>query len=133
MSVSVDYLSELFDRLGTMPIHDIMRDDERKAGNEILVPGDVEWLPADDWHETVVVSRRAKEIRLIAILATRPNGGAFRRLIHGILDAGLVPVIIAPSLEMQATMRRWGWHRRVAGSGFQQEDQWRPRKSWRPA
>lgn len=129
--VTGSYLAELFGKLETMPIHEIMRENERESGNDVIVPGEVHWLPSEDWDETIVVSRNGKEIRLIAILARHPGNGAFRRLVHAILDAGLVPVIIAPSLEMAATMKRWGWHRRFVGSGFEQEDQWRPGKRWR--
>lgn len=128
VGVSVAYLVALFDKMDRMPIWEIMRDDERARGNEIIIPGEVDWLTADDWDPTVVVSRRKSEIRLIAILAKNQGRGAFRRLVVGIRSAGLTPVIIAPSIEMAATMRRWQWHRRYVGSGAEQEEQWLPGK-----
>lgn len=125
------YLAELFGKLDRQPIWEIMRDDERARGNTIIVPGEVEWLPAEDWDHTIVVSQDGREVRLIAILAKRPGNGAFRRLVESIRKDGLTPVIIAPSPEMAATMRRWKWFRRYVGTGFEQEEQWRPRKEWR--
>jgi len=126
--VTESFLINLIAQLGSKPIWEIMRDNEREAGNEVIVPGQVAWLPLLDWDETIVVSRRRKEIRLIAILAKSPGNGAFRRLIDAIQANGLTPVILAPSLEMAATMRRWGWSRRFVGTGFEQEEQWRPKK-----
>lgn len=128
MAVSEAYLVNLIDRLGRQPIHEIMRDDERERGHEIVIPGNVPWLPVDDWDPTVVVSRSGKDVRLIAILAKAPGNGAFRRLVAAIQAEHLTPVIIAPSLEMAATVRRWGWYRIYVGHGFEQEEQWRPRK-----
>lgn len=127
--VSGEYLASLFAKLDQIPIWEIMREDERKRGNSVIVPGDMPWLPADDWDSTVVVSQRGKEVRLIALLAKHPGAGAFHRMVGKIRSSGLTPVIIAPSREMAATMRRWGWYRRYVGSGFTQEEQWRPRKA----
>lgn len=127
MGVTANYLMSLINKLDIMPIWEIMRENEREAGNEVIVPGSVDWLPAVDWDPTIVVSRRGRDVRLIAILAANPGNGAFRRLVAAIQEAGLVPVIIAPSLEMRETVRRWGWYRRYVGSGFEQEEQWRPR------
>lgn len=122
------YLASLFAKLDKQHIWEIMRDDERERGNRVVVPGEVDWLPAADWDDTIVVSVSGREVRLIAILARKPGSGAFRRLVGRIQSSGLVPVIIAPSREMAATMRRWNWTRRYVGSGFEQEEQWRPRK-----
>lgn len=115
------------------PMHELMRENETKAGATVILPGDVSWLPATDWHPTVTVSRRGDEIRLIAVIATNPGRGAFRRTVAGIIEAGLTPVIVVPTNEMRATMRRWNWYPRTVGSGLTSEEQWRPRKGWRPA
>jgi hypothetical protein len=115
------------------PMHEIMREEERASGHQVVIPGDEPWLAADDWHETIVVSRNGKEIRLIALYTSTPGRGAFRRTVSGILDAGLVPVIIAPTREMRETMIRWNWFPRHVGSGWNHEEQWRPRKGWRHA
>lgn len=114
------------------PMHEIMRDDEVQRGHKIIVPGDRPWLSKEDWVDSVTVSQSGREIRLVAILATRPGNGAFRRTVTGILDAGLVPVVVAPTREMRETMQRWNWFPRHVGSGWGHEEQWRPRKGWRP-
>lgn len=131
-SVSANYLSELIDRMAAKPIHEIMRDDERERGHRIVVPGEVAWLPADDWHHTVVVSIAGDKVRLIAILANRPGTGAFRRLVSAINEAGLMPVVIAPSYEMRATLKRWGWKGRTSGYGLDSEERWAPRRNSKP-
>lgn len=115
------------------PIWQVMRDDEAAAGRSIILPGSEPWLSADDWDATITVSRDGKEVRLVAILAKLPGNGAFRRTVSGILGAGLVPVIIAPAVLMRETMKRWGWAVRHVGSGWDHEEQWRPRKGWRPS
>ncbi len=115
------------------PMWVVMRADEEAAGNAVVVPGDVPWLPVTDWDETIIVSQKGKEIRLIAILAKHTGNGALRRLVNGILDAGLVPVVIAPTIIMRDTLKRWNWARRDVGSGWNHEEQWRPRKGWRHA
>src|SRR5690606_34593482 len=58
MGVTANYLMSLIDKLDIMPIWEIMRENEREAGNEVIVPGSVYWLPAVDWDPTIVVSRR---------------------------------------------------------------------------
>ena len=110
------------------PMHVLMRAEEEKLGNRVVVPGDEPWLSPDDWHSTVVVSvdDRARDVRLIAILALDPGTGALRRTVAGIKAAGLTPCIIAPTHEMRATCKRWGWVRTNVGRGWNHEEQWRP-------
>ena len=63
------------------------------------------------------------------ILARNPGHGAFRRLIAGITATKLTPLIIAPTRELQATLRRWGWKHRNRGYGLELEEIWRPAAS----
>lgn len=112
------------------PAFEVMRTDEAERGNEVIVPGSVNWLPLSDWDPTIVVSRAGKEVRLIAILSVAPAGGALRRTLAGILAEGSVPVIVAPTRTMRDTLKRWGWFPRHVGSGWDHEEQWRPRKGW---
>jgi hypothetical protein len=114
------------------PMHEIMREEEASRGYQVVLPGYVSWLSLDDWHETIVVSLSGKEVRLIALFTETPGRGAFRRTVDGILKADLVPVIIAPTREMRETMIRWNWFPRHVGKGRDHEEQWRPRKGWRP-
>lgn len=127
------HIDALFAELdGGKQIHEIMRDNERRDGARVVVPGEVSWLSADDWHPTVVASIDGRVVRLVAILANRPGSGAFRRTVAAIIDAGLIPAVIAPTHEMRATLKRWRWKCRHIGYGLESEEQWRPRKSFKP-
>lgn len=128
----VGALERLFSALDAgMPIHELMRDNERAAGREVIIPGSVPWLSSEDWHPTVVVSKDGKRVRLIAIVALNPGRGALRRTITGIVSAGLEPRIVEPTIEMQSTLKRWGWRGRHCGSGLTAENIWYPRKQGR--
>lgn len=134
MATTQQMMNALFATLNDgRPIHEIMRANERDSGCRVVLPGETPWLSADDWHPTITVSRNGSEVRLVAILAKNPGNGALRRTVRGILDAGLTPVVIEPTHEMRATMQRWKWRKRISGYGFfDREEQWRPRKRWRP-
>ncbi len=122
------HIAKLFTALDSgQRMEDIMRADERAKGYRVVLPGEVPWLPAEDWHQTIVVSIDGKRVRLVAILASRPGNGAFRRLVAAIQAAGLIPVVIEPTREMRETLTRWRWKRRYAGYGFETEEHWRPR------
>lgn len=124
------HLTQAFDRMRRGEgIHEQMRQDERDAGRRVVIPGDVPWLMAEDWDPTVVVSIDGKRVRLIAILAKRQGQGAFKRLVAAIQAAGLQPVIVAPTREMRATLKRWGWKERVTGSGITTEQLMYPRRA----
>ena len=125
---SAQHLETLFERMERgESMSDIMKADERSAGYTVVVPGEVQWLPADDWDPTIVVSIDGKRVRLVAILAKRPGNGAFRRLVAAIRAANLVPHVIAPTHEMRATLKRWGWRMRIRGARFDLEEIWHPR------
>lgn len=129
MPVSPAHLEKLIAQVSMgLRMEDIMRDDERKAGRKVVVPGDVTWLPAEDWDHTVVVSVDGDVVRLIALLALNPGNGAFRRLIYSIHDTGLTPCVIAPTIEMRATLKRWGWKGKRHGHGWNGEERWKPRR-----
>lgn len=115
------------------PMQDIMRENERKEGYRVVVPGDEVWLSADDWDATVTVSvdDKRRTVRLVAILAKSPGRGAFRRTVRAIMDAGMTPCVIEPTQEMRYTMQRWKWAARRVGHGFHSEEQWRPRKGFK--
>ena len=117
---------DALDRGDTMS--DYLRERERKAGNVVVLPGSEPWLSLDDWDPSIIVSRRGREVRLVAILARVPGSGALTRTVAGIIAAGLVPVICEPTVEMRATMKRWRWKRRLVGSTFEdREEQWLPK------
>ncbi|GIK47970.1 MAG: hypothetical protein BroJett013_06670 [Alphaproteobacteria bacterium] len=107
------------------PIYERMRAAERERGYRVVLPGEERWLPADDWHGSVVVSLDGAEVRLVAILALR--AGSFRRLLAALASHGLRPVVICPiGPIMPALMQRYGWVRRDVGRGWDREEQWRP-------
>ncbi len=121
------YLTQLFKQLETMPMYEIMRMDEQDAGYTVVLPGDQPWFVADDWQGSDVVSMNGNEVRIVAILAKHPGTGAFRRMVDGIVSAGLVPTVIEPFEQMQSILRRWGWRGRVQGKGINRCAIWRPR------
>lgn len=127
MSILAEQLDRLFAQIGTgQRMEDIMRDDEAKAGRRVVKPGDEPWFSAADWHHSNVVSVDGDTVRLIAIWALNPGGGAFRRLVAAIHAAGLKPCIVEPTHEMRQTLKRWGWRGRRYGHGFESEERWRP-------
>lgn len=125
-------ITRVFEHAAGRPMWEVMREDEMLAGNAVILPGDFPWLSTEGCDPTIIVSQSGKEIRLIALLARNPGHGVFRRTVSGIIASGLVPVIIAPVVQMRETMKRWNWYRRDVGSGWNHEEQWRPRKGWSP-
>lgn len=123
-------LSDAVDRLVRIGPVEAMREDERAAGNAIILPGMVDWLPALDWPEDIVVATRGRFVRIIAIKAKHPGTGAFSRMITGIAVAGRIPIIVEPMFDMPDILKRWGWSRRIVGSGFEKEEQWQPSRAW---
>lgn len=131
MATTQQIMDALFEALDSgAAMHEIMRNNERSAGYRVVIPGDETWLSADDWHPTVTVSVDGQTVRLVAMLANNPGGGALKRTVRAILSAGMVPCIIEPSREMRETMKRWNWYPRRVGSGMESEEQWRPRKTF---
>jgi hypothetical protein len=121
------YIERLFAAMDAgARIEDIMREEERAAGRQVVVPGEVDWLSVDDWHPTIVVSVDGRDVRLVAILALRPGSGALTRTVAAIRSAGLRPVIVEPTREMRETCRRWGWRVERHGDGFDSEERWMP-------
>lgn len=121
---------DLLDRAGALlssrePIYEQMRAAERERGFHVVIPGEVAWLSADDWHESNVISMDGAEVRLVAILAKRP--GSFKRLLASLASHGLKPVVVCPvGPIMPAIMRHYCWEKRELGSGWDAEEQWRP-------
>ena len=107
--------------------YSLMRADETAKGHRVVRPGEVPWLPKEDWDETVVVSVDGERVRLVAILAKQPGCGAFRRLVAAIQAAGLKPCVLCPTPELAATLKRWGWREKHKGVGIESEERWEPR------
>lgn len=106
-------------------IEEIMRDDERARGWLVIRPGDVSWLPVEDWEPNVVVAQKGHAVRLVAIIAKRP--GSLTRLVAALGELDLIPHICEPTREMRATLQRWGWQRHFRGVGYDAEEFWTPR------
>jgi hypothetical protein len=92
---------------------------ERERGTEVIEVGSVSWLPSDDWPSDVVISKLGNDIRIVLIAALEPGSGAFSRLINGIVTAGLRPIVVCPSPEMQSIVSRWGWQCKEVGHNFE--------------
>lgn len=109
------------------PIWLKMRADELARGHYIMPVGSAPFLSTDDWKPEACVSIADGEVRIVLIEAREPGTGAFRRLVEGITDAGLRPVVVCPLDHMKAILKRWGWQVTEVGSTFyDREDQWRP-------
>lgn len=78
------------------------------------------------WPSHIVVSLDGAEVRIIAIIATRRGDGAFKRMVTGIVAAGLCPVVIEPMFGMPSILRRWGWSGKKVETPTGCEEQWRP-------
>lgn len=124
-------LNAVMERLVRMGPTNAMREDERAAGHQVIVPGEVAWLSPEDWPEHVVVSvTQDRHVRIVAIKAHCPGNGSLSRLVDAIHKAGLIPAIVEPMLDMPAILQRWGWCERIIGSGMQRESQWLPPEGW---
>jgi len=132
MSLTKKIHDKIHDMLTSpIPVWMRMRMDELERGHVIIQPGTVPWLPVEEGHDTDCVSIADGEVRLVAIWAKYPGTGAFRRLVEGILDCGLVPVVVAPLDHMVAILVAWGWQHSYVGNSFEDwEDQWRPPEDW---
>lgn len=126
-------LNHAMERLLRIGPTEAMRQDEIAAGARVVVPGEIEWLSANDWPSRIVVSIAGDHVRIIAIDAIKPGHGAFSRMITGICKAGLIPIIVEPMGNMAAILQRWGWSGKVTGIGWTCEETWRPPTGWAQA
>lgn len=129
--MSLGELMEAIRKAMTIGPHACMIEQEEAKGHTCVYPSDVDWLPASDWPADIVISISRKTVRIVAIYALSPNNGAFGRMITGIAQAGLKPVVICPSEEMYEICMRWGWRHISKGSTFEDnEDELFPSKKW---
>lgn len=128
MATAAEMLTAVFAALDRGErIEDLMRADERAAGHRVVLPGEEPWFPVDEWSPTCVVSVTTRgDVRLVAIMAAQPGNGAFRRLVAAVRDAGLRPVVVAPSKALAQALKRWGWRERQVGRGWHSERRWMP-------
>jgi hypothetical protein len=89
--------------------------DEAKLGHKTVQPGEVPWLPANEWIKPCCISITPKgEVRLVAIQAIHPGKGAFRRLVEAIERENMIPVVVCPmGRRMREIMTHWDWQRSV--------------------
>src|SRR5262245_9949047 len=104
----------------------LAREYQLRAGYDVVVPGEVTWLPLEDWRAESVVSIDGRHVRLVELYARRPGCGAFRRLISALIANGLTPNLIDPPPRLENTLGRWGWVCNEFGHGLEREDVWRP-------
>jgi hypothetical protein len=112
---------------GYDPVAAIIENEEGR-GFKIVRPGDAPWFRATDWQAASVASINGNVARLVLIHAFESGRGAMTRTIEAIKEAGLIPNIIDPTRELQATLRRRGWRSKRKGSTFEDtETVWYPR------
>jgi hypothetical protein len=85
------------------------------------------WFTSEDWDDSVV-TMKGTTVRLIAVASRRE--GALSRMITGLAQAGLTPVVVEPFSHMQAILRRWGWTEEIVGEGINRQQCWRPSPEW---
>ena len=103
---------------------------EIEAGYEIVRPGEVAWLPLEDWDGNTIISQGRFRVRLVALMARDPGHGALKRLIAAIQNQGRMPVVVEPFNDLAVVLRRWGWKRRHIGRGGYRHCIWHPRTPW---
>lgn len=114
-------VSKLTAHAGDIP--SMIRDDERKRGFAIVLPGEVEWLPWRDWHPDTVVSIRGLiVVRLVLLYAKAPGRGALRRTLDGLWRARLRPEVIDPTDRLAAFLARHGYAEATRGSTFEDRE-----------
>ena len=106
-------IERLFTAMDTgVCISELIADDERRAGREVIRPGEAYWLPIDDWGPGTVCSLKIKQARLVLLHATQPGSGAFTRAIATLLAEGMTPIVVSPTREFGASLKRRGWRHR---------------------
>lgn len=102
--------------------------DEKKRGYRVLRPGDVPWFLTDDWDSDSIASVSGTMVRLVLLNAHRPGTGAFTRTVSGMQGAGYKPIVLDPTPEFAAMLKRRGWRGKAVGHDFEtRETRWRPR------
>jgi hypothetical protein len=106
-----------------------LRIKEVDKGYRLATPDD-KWLNHDEWINHVI-SVNGNKVRIVILLAKERHTGAFRRLVTNVIEAGLVPEIVAPLFDMPLILAWWGWKENTRGSDFESfEDYWTPTKEW---
>lgn len=122
----VDLIVKMLD--GRDPVGAIV-ESETSRGFKVIRPGDAPWFRAADWRAASVASINGRYARLVLLHAFVSGRGAMTRTIAAIQEAGLKPVIVDPTPELAATLKRRGWKSRDAGSTFEDmETLWYPRR-----
>ena len=106
----------------------LLRSEEAAGGRMVIRPGEVPWLPLEEWSGDTVVSIEDDRVRLVLLVAVRPGHGAFSRLIARLARARLKPVVVEPSSAFAATLERRRWRSRSIGHGAKTQTIWYPRR-----
>lgn len=99
---------------------------ERDRGRVVVRPGEAAWLSPADWEPDTVCSLAGREARLVLLVARNPGSGSLGRLLAAVDEAGLEPIVCAPSHRLQDHLTRHGWISARQGEGFMAEEEWRP-------
>lgn len=107
----------------------VMREEQEALGRRVLALGDEPWLSKDDWNDDIVISVDANRVWILALIAKVPGRRSFSRMVDGILDAGLVPVVVCPFASMEEILKRWDW--RGIRNEETMESQWFPQRKFK--
>lgn len=104
----------------------LIRQFEKDQGFELVE--EAPWLKLSEWNE-IVISRQEDRIRLVLLDARFPGKGALSRLIAGIKEAGLHPVIVEPIGLLEGWCEKHGWRRKSIGRGEHRQVIWYERNT----
>ena len=83
-NISPEIAMEITKMVATSPEQRLI-DGERAQGFDVIRPGEVDWLPVSGWLPATIVSTDGKRVRLVALMARKPGGGAFLKLVITIM------------------------------------------------
>ena len=100
-------------------------------GYRVVAPGDA-WAGAhvfskQDWRADSFIAVGPALVVMPLIVAMAPREGAFTRLVRGIGDMTLCPVVCDPLDAMEAILTGWGWSTCDAMVGGEHSEWWWPR------
>lgn len=125
-------IQAIADALSANPHYDPVKaivDGEKKRGFTVIRPGDRDWFPASDWVHESVASTKGNIVRLVFLHAHESGKGALTRTLERIAAEGLTALIIDPTPELAAALKRWGWRGKQVGHSFAtHETIWQKRK-----
>lgn len=114
--------------LDDRPIPEILREYEVKRGFQLLATRNGFWLPDTAWHEDTVGSlvrlNGLRALRLVLAVARQPRSGAFTELQRRTMRHGWALIVVDPTDDFAAALKRRGFTEFVVGDTFENRETW---------